>query len=296
MKLAIILFFALGGLNSQAADFDTLLGASAKQAIAGSAELPDFPMPETPTVPQMPLPFMPPSDPQPFFTATCMLYCPWGYDNRPGANPCACHDPFEGDMACRLSCEAGGPVDPMCDCGPLYWANSTRGKRSPKASGGDSKSLTSFLESTATVTCGGVEYSIFAFPMNCGMESVLPPDWLETAASYSAWQDTRARQPQLKDMAFQYFADSGNEAAANAVARRSSRIFSDGATLFVADDGKVAGIADKIAARRVYETTFPLTVSEKARRDLGVHKDVVRGVLACMASDACWNGAAGNHN
>lgn len=253
-------------------------------------------MPETPSVPQMPLPFMPPSDPHPFFTGTCMVYCPWGFDNRSGAGPCACRDPFAGSGAgCHMACEAGLTPEPPCDCGPLHWANSPRSKRSVKAAGAAGKSPASFLEgtSTATVTCGGVEYSIFAFPMNCGMESILPPDWLETAASYSAWHDARARQPLLKETALKHFLSSGNEAAAAALAEHSSRIFSDGAVLFVATDGKVAEIADGITARRVYENTFPLAASEKARRDLGVHKDVVRGVLACMASDACWGRAPG---
>lgn len=273
--------------------------SSAMAQLGGFNPGQEFPMPETPSVPQMPLPFMPPSDPHPFFTGTCMVYCPWGFDNRPGAGSCACYDPFAGSgVGCQMACEAGLTPEPPCDCGPLYWANSQRGKRSAKASVEISKSRSFFLESisTLTVICGVVEYSIFAFPMNCGAESILPPGWLETGASYSAWHDARAKQPRLKEAALRHFVSSGNEAAAAAVTERSSRIFSDGAVLFVAAAGKMAVITDGIVARRVYENTFPLTASEKAHSDLGVHKDVVRGVLACMASDACWGGASGGRD
>lgn len=269
----------------------------------------EFPMPETPSVPQMPLPFMPPSDPHPFFTTPCMAYCPYGFDDRLGAGTCACRDPFSGfnakpDVCAKICIDGSFPSYPcVCPGDPQSGTIASellsgRGKRSAKASAGVSKSLASFLEgsSTATVTCGGVEYSIFAFPMNCGMGTILPPDWLETAASYSAWHDARARQPLLKEAALRHFLGSGNEAAATAVAERSSRIFSDGAVLFVAAAGKMAVITDGIAARRVYENTFTLADSEKARGDLGVHKDVVRGVLACMASDACWEGADGGRD
>ena len=294
----LLILYVLASLFFLAPSYAAESGSAMAQ-LGGFNPGQDFPMPETPSVPQMPLPFMPPSDPHPFFTGTCMVYCPWGFDNRPGAGSCTCYDPFAGSgVGCQLACEAGLTPEPACDCGPLHWANSPRGKLPDKAVGGAGKFVADLLEgaSTATVTCGGVEYSIFAFPMNCGMENSIPSDWLETGAAYYAYKTALARQPRLKEQVLEHLNGTGNAVAAAAVAERSSRIFSDGAVLFVATDGKIAEIADGIAARRVYENTFSLTASEKAHRGMGVHKDVVRSVLACMASDACWGGAAGGRD
>ncbi len=297
IKFAAVVFFFLGGLNSAAADFDQLRGVSAVQAAAGSGS-PDFPMPESPMpvigpeMPAMPLPFMPPSNPQPFFTDTCLAYCPWGFDTAPGAGHCACYDPFSeapnGGQVCDMICADGSLPTPPCNCPGVLPGSGEFPRPDARAAKPAARGFFSDMiseTSTATVVCGGVEYPIYCFPMNCGMDPIIPQEWLETGAAYSAYEAVRARQPLLKEAALEAFARNGNSAAAAAVAEPSSRVFSDGAVLFVAGDGAVASVSDPAAARRVYEAAFPPAVKVKA----GLRPGVARGVLSCMASGACWN-------
>lgn len=294
VKLAITLLFCLGALNALAAgDFDSLRGASAKQALEDSLELPDFPPQEDiPTWPAIPLPWQS-IEPEPFFTGTCMMYCPFGYNYSGINDSCACR---EHNYFCENVC--GDPSLPPlgCDCTsePTQFLSqptiAIRFRHDAADYTVNAGILASLLESTATIVCGGVEYSLFAFPMNCSMESVIPVGWHITATAYYASEMARARQPRLKKEAIRYFTGTGNDAAATAVEERGSRIFSDGTALFVAGAGKVAKIQDKTAARRVHGETFPRAGAETGSSGLGVHPAVVSGVLSCMVSDACWTG------
>jgi hypothetical protein len=301
IKLAVALFFCLGGLNALAAgDFDSLRGASARQALEDSLDPNDFQEPDyIPMWPAIP-PSFPPDNHNPFFTDNCMMYCPFGYNYYSQEGSCTCRDPFENqeDMnsVCEYLCSDPSMPGLTCDCSGAPKEDiapagtSGRAKRAAQDRAGTAGFLEALLESTATIVCGGVEYSIFAFPMNCGMEPVFPAEWFTTAAAYYASETARARQPLLKEAALRYFTGTGNTAAAAAVAERGSRIFSDGTDLFVAGAGKVTKIQEKAAARRVYSETFPGTGAAKVSGDLGVHPAVVSGVLSCLASDACWTG------
>lgn len=293
IKIAIALFFCLGGLNALAAgDFDSLRGASARQALEDFQELPQFPpQDDIPMWPAIP-PSFPPDNHNPFFTDNCMMYCPFGYNYYTQEGSCTCRDPFENqenlNSVCEYICSDPSMSELGCDCSGAPKEDIVPAGRSKRAVTADF--LADLLESTATIVCGGVEYSIFAFPMNCGMEPVIEAEWITTAAAYYASETARARQPLLKEEAVRYFSAAGNDAAAAAVAGRGSRVFSDGTSLFVAGAGKLTQIQDKDAALRVYGETFPGTGAAAARGGLGVHPAVVSGVLSCLASDACWNG------